>query len=142
MWRMSFSLGKGLVFQPTAYGRMLFGEDVPYIIYNAMGGQWFGHYLEQQMPFAGMGHVEYMEKKILAAQLQLQQQLSTSHYVTVRVALAQHNNDLADLFDHGPMFGCNFSYAYNTMFGPLGATLGYSGHTDRLNFFINMGFQF
>lgn len=40
------------------------------------------------------------------------------------------------------MMGYQLSYAYKTMFGPLGGSVGYSNHTDKLYFYINLGYRF
>ena len=52
-WRMSFPIGSRFSFQPMFYGRLLFRNVVPPVFGNTIGGDWFGHYVEQQMPFAG-----------------------------------------------------------------------------------------
>jgi NTE family protein len=40
------------------------------------------------------------------------------------------------------MIGIQGAYYYNTIFGPLGASLGYSNHTKKGYFFINLGYEF
>lgn len=142
MWNMSFRLGKMFTLQPMLYGRMLFGSEIPRIRWNVIGGQWFGHYLEQQMPFAGIGHIETTDNHLVACQLRLQAQLSTNNFVLFKAAGAQHSNRLSDILDHGPMLGYQLAYYYRTIFGPAGATLGWSDETHRPNFFINLGFEF
>lgn len=57
--RHSFTIGERLTLQPMLYGRLLFGSIVPPVFGNTIGGDMFGHYVEQQMPFAGIGNVEY-----------------------------------------------------------------------------------
>ena len=55
----------------------------------AIGGEWFGHYVEQQMPFAGIGNIEYVAHQFVAAQLQAQQRIGTNNYVLLRLAAGQ-----------------------------------------------------
>jgi NTE family protein len=141
-WRMSFGLAKGLTLQPLFYGRMLFGSDIPLIRQNVIGGQWFGHYIEQQMPFVGVHHFEFTDPHFLACQLKLQEQLATNNFILLKIAGAQHADKLRNLFKHSLMRGYQLAYYYRTVFGPVGATLGYSNLTDELNFFINLGFEF
>ena len=142
MWRMSFAANKYLSFQPMLYGRMLFGKNPPLIISNMIGGEWFGHYFEQQIPFAGIGHVEMAWDKLLAAQLQGQVNLTQNNIVLLRVAAGQNADALKNLLDYRTMLGFSAGYYYNTMFGPLGATLSYCNITKKANFFINLGFVF
>ena len=141
-WRMSFPFGSGFTLQPMLYGRLLFGTVVPAIFGNTVGGEWFGHYFEQQMPFAGIGNIEYINNQLLAAQLQVQQRMGKNHYVLLRLAAGQQAGKVSELFDYSTMIGVQGAYYYNTMFGPLGATLGYSNHTKKGYFFINLGYEF
>ena len=141
-WRMSFALSDYFTIQPMAYGRMLFGSVVPIVFTNMMGGQWFGHYMEQQMPFAGMGHIEYTEKQFVAAQLQAQQRIGVNNFVLLRLAGAQRSNQLKSLFDRGTMLGCQLAYYYNSMLGPLGVSIGYTNYTKEINLNLNLGFEF
>ena len=141
-WRMSFSVGSRFTLQPMIYGRLLFGSVVPAVFGNTVGGEWFGHYIEQQMPFAGIGNMEYVRNNFVAAQLQAQQRFGSSNYVLLRVAAGQHAPKAKELFDHRTMTGAQVAYYHNTLFGPVGATLGYSNHTEKAYFFINLGYEF
>ena len=141
-WRMSFTIGKRFTIQPMVYGRMLFGSFVPAVFGNTIGGEWFRHYIEQQMPFAGVGNLEYVHNQFVAAQLQAQERIGKSSYVLLRLAAGQQSEKLKELFDYRTMLGGQIAYYYNTIFGPVGATLGYSNHTKKAYFFINLGYEF
>ena len=142
IWRMSFSFGKYFTLQPMLYGRLLFGTVVPYIFSNTIGGDWFGHYVEQQMPFAGIGNMEYMDHQFVAAQLQAQQRIGTHNYILLRMAAAQQAGKIKDILSHRTLLGIQAAYYYNTMFGPLGATFGYSNRTKKPYFYLNLGYEF
>ena len=141
-WRWSFTIGSRFTLQPMLYGRLLFGSVVPAVFGNTVGGEWFGHYVEQQMPFAGIGNMEYVSKQFLSFQLQAQERIGKNNYVLVRVAAGQQAARVKELLDHRTMTGGQIAYYYNTMFGPVGATLGYSNHTKKGYFFINLGHEF
>lgn len=142
MWRKSFALNSRFTLQPMAYGRLLFGREIPYIRQNVIGGQWFGHYFEQQMPFAGVGNVELTDSQFIGLQLKAQQRLGTNNYILFDIAAAQHADKLRNILDKGPMLGYQLGYYYKTIFGPLGANIGYSNKTNCLHFYINLGFDF
>ena len=142
MWRMSFLLGHKFSIQPMAYGRLLFGPSQPIPLKNMIGGDWFGHYSYQQMPFAGVGYMEFTNSYFIAAQLQAQQQLGTSHYILLKLAAGQHADKFSKLIDEKTMFGVQATYCFNSLLGPLGASLGYSNLTKKVNFFVNLGFEF
>ena len=142
MWRKSFTMGERFTLQPMLYGRMLFGSERPGILGNMIGGQWFGHKLAWQMPFAGVNYLEHVDPYLVAMQLQAQQRLGKNNYVLLRMAAAQQADDLENLLDRSTLLGSSLSYYYNTMFGPLGASVGYSNKTKEPYFYINLGFVF
>ena len=141
-WRVSFSLGSRFTLQPMLYGRLLIGDIVPPVFGNTIGGDWFGHYVQQQMPFAGIGNMEYVDHQFVAAQLQAQQRIGSNNYILFRVAAAQQAANVDELLDNRTLLGFQGAYFYNTMFGPVGATLGYSDRTKSPYFFVNLGFEF
>jgi len=141
-WRKSFTFGERFTLQPMLYGRLLFGSEIPHILGNIIGGDTFGHYVEQQMPFSGQGHVEYAERHVLALRLQAQQRIGGSHYVLFRATLAQHAHDIGDILKTKTLMGYQLAYFYKTMFGPLGATVGYTNRTKSPAFYINLGYDF
>ena len=141
-WRMSFALNRRLSLQPMLYGRLLFGSTVPIVYSNAVGGEWFGHYIEQQMPFAGVGRVEFAGRHFVGAQLQAQERITANNYLLLRLSAAQEADRLRHLADHRTQLGIQAAYYYNTMFGPVGASLGYSNKSKSPCFYINLGHEF
>lgn len=141
-WRMSFTFGKRFTLQPMVYGRLTFGDDVPPVFGNIIGGNWFGHYIEQQVPFAGVGNMEAVKKQFIAVQLQAQQRIATNHYILFKLAAGQQADKLGDIFDESTLLGGQIAYYYNTIFGPIGASLGYSNRTKKPYFFLNLGYEF
>lgn len=142
MWRMSFPLNSRFVLRPMIYGRMLAGSDIPLIMRNAVGGLFDGQFLEQQQPFAGIGHIEFIDNTLIACQLMAQQRMGGNNYIMARLSYGRHTDKVGRLPDGRPMTGGEVAYYYNSMFGPLGVSLGYSGHTRSAYFYVNLGFQF
>ena len=141
-WRMSFTFGSRFTLQPMLFGRLLFGTTVPPAFGNTIGGDWFGHYVEQQMPFAGIGNVEYVAHQFVAAQFQAQLRIGSNNYVILRVSGAQQSDHLKGLLDRRTLLGGQISYCYNTLFGPAGVSIGYSNRTKKPYFFLNLGYEF
>ena len=141
-WRWSFTIGERFTLQPMLYGRLLFGDVVPPVFGNTIGTDWFGHYVEQQMPFAGIGNMEYVDHQFVAVQLQAQEHIGGNSYMLLRLASGQQADKLKNLFDQTTLFGVQAAYFYNTMFGPVGAALGYSNRTKEPYFYLNLGYEF
>ncbi|MBQ7716444.1 MAG: hypothetical protein IJT55_02915 [Prevotella sp.] len=62
--------------------------------------------------------------------------------IVLEEQIAVVNDVSLDLLDRGTIIGVQGSYYYNTMFGPLGGSLGYSNRTRELYFYLNLGYEF
>lgn len=142
MWRTSLTMGNRFTLQPMIYGRMLFGSRRPLPFSNALGGEFFGHYIDQQMPFAGITNLQRSKSHVVAAQLQAQQRIGTIHYIILRTAAGQEASDFKELPETKTILGSSASYYCDTLLGPIGGTIGYSNYTKKLGIFVNLGFTF
>ena len=140
--RATFPLTGKLALQAMVNGRLLYFDDVPFVLSNIMGGEWYGHVFQQQIPFAGVGNMELAWDKIYTAQLQAQYKLTSSNNLLARVAIGQDGQSVKEMFQSKAMLGASLSYYYNTMFGPLGGSIGYSNLTEKFYFYVNLGFVF
>ena len=68
--------------------------------------------------------------------------IDTFNYVLLRLSGAQQSEKLKELFDHKTLFGVQGAYYYNTIIGPVGASLGYSNRTKKPYFYLNLGYEF
>ena len=142
-WRINLTPLPDLTVQPMIYGRfVLANRDIPTPYINAIGGEWFAHHIDQQMPFAGIGNVEYVERLLIAAQLQLQLHIMKNHYILMRAATAIHSDQFSGLLALPSIVGAQLGYSYHTLFGPIDLRLGYSNYTREAYFFINLGHRF
>lgn len=142
MLRSTFPMSEKLSVQPMVYGRFLQGTDIPVVINNLIGGEWFDHYVEGHLPFAGVGNLEMACQNLAAAQLQAQYNLTTNNTILLRMVAGQDAEKLKNLFTHSTKLGASLSYYYTTMLGPLGGSIGYSNLTKKFYFYINLGFVF
>ncbi|MBR1504248.1 MAG: patatin-like phospholipase family protein [Prevotella sp.] len=143
LWRKSFPVSSKLSVQPMLCGRfVLGGEKATFLLGNMMGGEWYGHYLDEQMPFAGVNNVEMAYDKLAILQLQAQYNLTSNNLVLLRIAAGQDADKTKDILKHQTMIGTQLSYYYNSIFGPLGGSVGYSNLTKCFYYYINLGFVF
>ena len=141
-WRTNITPLPRITLQPMLYTRLLIGGDVPLGYRNAVGSEWFGQQVEQQLPFAGLGNLEYLSRYFAAAQLQLQFNILKNHYVIMRAAAAFHSEELLELALQPVITGMQIGYSYNTLFGPIDLRLGYSNRTKAIHIFLNIGHRF
>ena len=142
MFRSNFPLSGKVSLQPMIYGRFLQGSDIPLVINNLIGGEWFDHYVEGQTPFAGVGNLEMGWQNLAVAQMQVQYNPTTNNNILMRVSVGQDAEKIKNLLDHRTMIGGSLSYYYTTMLGPLGGSIGYSNLTKKFYYYINLGFVF
>ena len=141
-FRVNFPLSRRLTLQPMLYGRILIGDNIPMAFINAVGGEWFAHTVEQQLPFSGIGHIEKMDNQIIAAQLQAHYRILNNHYVLLRLAALSELQppDFNTLLPNH--YSIQAGYSYLTLFGPIDARIGYSNRTNHPYFLINLGHIF
>lgn len=141
-WRINFPLGNRLTVQPMLYTRLLLGRQIPLAFVNFLGGDWFFHTVEQQMPFAGLGHVEVADRYLAAGQMQLQYQLFKKQYLQLRFAASYQTDELLQYNEKGILFGLQAGYSINTIIGPIDGRIGYTNLTRSPYFLINIGHVF
>lgn len=142
MWRVATRLNSHLTLQPTVYGRIVWGKEVPWCLSNFVGGDFYGHYVDQQLPFSGVGNVEYADNTVIVAGLNLQQRVMDNNYIFLRSSAGLGSNKLKDIFKDSAHLGFKLGWAYDSFFGPISASLGYSNITKEMDFYINLGYQF
>ena len=124
------------------YGRILLGNEMPWCLSNFIGGDYAGHYVEQQLPFAGIGNIEVADNAFVATGIKLQQRIMDNNYLIARAAFALNSGKIRNLIDSPLLHGYQLSWAYNSMFGPVNANIGYSSKTRRVFFYLNLGYEF
>lgn len=131
-----------LIVMPSIYGRVLIGNHISDVYANVLGGDIIGRYMPQQLPFVGISNIELVEKSILASNCKLRYKIFGEHYISLSGNIALTDNKLQDVLGGELIYGIGIGYGFNSKLGPLEATIGYSGYTDKINCFANLGFYF
>lgn len=131
-----------LIVMPSIYGRVLIGNHISDVYANVLGGDIIGRYMPQQLPFVGISNIELAEKSILASNCKLRYKIFGEHYISLSGNIALTDNKLQDVLGGELIYGIGIGYGFNSKLGPLEATVGYSGYTDKINCFANLGFYF
>lgn len=141
-WEAAFSLSDRFVLQPAAHARLIDGNTIPYSQQNTLGGSYPGRFLTQQLPFYGICNTEMADNLLAIASIKFRYRLARIHYVGLGSSVAMNSHDPAHLWEGDCLYGANLSYSLQTPFGPLGASMEYSNYTDKLCFYVNIGFYF
>ena len=127
---------------PSINGRILIGRNIPYTKMNIMGGDIMEQHLPYQLPFVGIDRVELMKNSLFIGGLKLRQRMGSIHYLTLAGNYALTSNKIKDILNENKMFGCAITYGVNSIFGPLEATLNYTDRSNKVGFYINLGYKF
>ena len=141
-WRINLSPTQRLTLQPMLYTRLVLSDTVPWAFSNAVGGEWFGHVVEQQLPLSGLGHMEPAAPCVVAAQLQAQYRILDNHYILLRAATLVEADRLNHILALPSAYSLQMGYSYNTLFGPIDLRLGYNTLSRRPYFLLNIGHIF
>lgn len=135
-------LSSHLSLLPSLSGRVLIGREAAYPFLNAVGGEMAERYLDQQLPFAGINHVEILDNALAIARLHLRQRIGERHYISLIANYGIHHNDFFSLFKGEHLWGGSIGYAYNSIAGPLNTSFGLSNRHANLQFYLNLGYTF
>lgn len=141
-WEMAISTGSRFTVLPSVYGRFVWKTNVPYALHNGIGGLVGGRYKEQQMPFVGVGYMELVNPMTAVASLKLRQRMGSNHYATLTSNFAFSSIKIKNLLREDKIFGCGLTYGYDSLIGPIEASVYWSDRTDKVGFFVNFGYNF
>jgi len=131
-----------LTFIPSIYGRVLIGGNVAYAYLNTVGGEIPHRYVPQQLPFAGINHMEFFDNAVGIVKLHLRQRIFSRNYISLIGNYGVHHDDALTILNGEHLWGASLGYAYNSIAGPLNINLGISNRTKDLRFYLNLGYYF
>lgn len=133
-------LGK-LTFTPQVYVAGFFGEkmDVPTVSKIFIGGPIFVNGVSNHIPFIGLRPFEDTSNGAIVFRADFQYEMWKRNYLIYRIN-ALKTDDFATLKGYG--IGMGLTYAYESVIGPMEATLSWSRVSNQIGGFINIGYCF
>lgn len=142
-FRWALSATDRLTFIPSLYGRTLIGNEVAYSYYNYIGGEVAGRYMEQQIPFVGINHMETANRSVLTVNLEARMRLFARHYISLKGAYGIQNENFFKMFTESRnLFGIGLKYAYNSPIGPISILFDVSNIDKSLGVYFSLGKTF
>lgn len=139
---MALTLGFGTVLQPSAYVRVLLGDDVPFMYGNSIGGYLPKRYMRQQEPFVGLLGCEFMRKGLALLRLEVRQQLMSDLYLSVTTNYAYSVDRWDEASDAYSILGVGMGLTYNTTVGPLMLSGQWNDRYHRFGAYFSFGYEF
>lgn len=140
-WETIAALSSRWALVPRICGRALWGSSIPLPFTNMYGGELAGKYVDQQLPFTGVSNVEPSRRALIIAGMKLRYNFTGRHFASALLNAAVDGNTLSEVHRGRYFFGGGVQYGFNSKFGPIEATLSYSDNSEKLNFFVNVGFN-
>ena len=135
-----------VAFIPSLNTRVLFGDEIPIQFANTMGGSMAGRYLDQQMPFIGIGNAASMSRILGLVRADLRFRLYRNNYLTAIYNYAASMDDFGDVMNWGTKVydyhGIGLQYTYNSIIGPISANIHWSDYTSKAGVYVSIGFDF
>ena len=135
-------VGKVFAFIPSINARCQFGAKPPVVFTNAVGGQISGRYFDQQLSFAGIPKLMFLERNLGMAKADLRFNVAKNHYLTGTANYLYTFDSFQDLKSGRGMYGFAIEYSYNTIFGPITANVNWSDVIHRVGLYLSFGYNF
>ena len=136
------SITRRVKFIPSIYGRVLVGHDVPYPYLNCMGGDVAGRYVDQQLPFLGIQHLEIFDNSVVVAKVKVRYNIGRNHYISLVGNYAKQEANFFDIFGGDDIWGGGVGYSYDSIVGPIDFMFSLSDWSKKLGFYFNLGYYF
>ena len=127
---------------PQGSMRFLFGDDIPIQYANVIGGDMWGRYVDQQIPFVGLGNSAFRRNCLAIARLDARVRVGNNHYFTLMGNVGYDFVGFNKFAEGEFVSGAGLSYAYNSIFGPLKLQLHWSSITQRVGAYLSLGYVF
>ncbi|NDV84320.1 patatin-like phospholipase family protein [Bacteroides sp. 51] len=141
-WEGVYSITNRFSMIPSFYGRVLFGQDSPYPFMNVLGGEAPGRYMSQQIPFTGISYMEVFDNSVVVARLELRQRMGKRNYLSLTTNYGLTDNNFGDILKGKQLFGIGLGYGYDSLIGPIEASLSISNRTNKVGLYGSVGFVF
>lgn len=144
-WSGYFSPNSLFTIMPSVYGRVVGKNTQSLAISNFVGGNVPGRYMEQQIPFTGINHIEMTPDALLVGSLGVRARTYKNQYIVVRGSYGRTADKIENLFggtNTHALAGGSIGYCYNSIIGPIEAELNYSNQSKKLGYYIGIGFTF
>jgi NTE family protein len=138
----ALSLTDRLTLIPRVAGRGVWGDAIPPILLNYMGGDLDGRYVEQQIAFLGIPNIQVFDDILTVGSLAARYQIKKKNYIYAIGSIAKSAPSIGRYFDGANVWAAGGKYSYDSAIGPISVELAYCNWTHKMAFYANLGFYF
>lgn len=143
-YRVAWSITDRFTILPAVYTRVLIGKNIAYPYYNMIGGDVLGHYMPQQLPFAGINNAEFCQRSVVITAATFRYRMGQNNYLSLTANCGVTHNRFQQLLndDNEVLVGGSIGYGYDSIVGPLEFSFNFSNRTEKLGYYLNIGYFF
>ena len=122
--------------------RLLWGENIPQVYANALGGYLPHRYLRQQLPFVGIKGCELVNPYLILPSVGVRQRLLADVYATIMASYAYSANALHADASGQSIWGVGLQLSYDTSIGPITLCTHWNDLYHQVGLYFSLGFEF
>ncbi len=130
---------------PQVYARCIFGSPTFANLWNIAGGEVASRHFDQQFPFIGIRHADYVNDLAAVLRCDLRYRLFEKHYLTATYNFLYGKNLFGknhSITEDNIYSGVGLQYAYNSFIGPISLTAQWSDCTKQFSVYFSIGYLF
>lgn len=140
--KIFFPAGPRVTIIPSVDLRMLFGDEIPFMYSNFIGGSISGRYAPQQFSFIGINNYAAMGNILTQARLDLRVKVKDAHYLTVMGNYARDCDRFSEYTKGAGFWGVGLEYGYDSVVGPITINAHYSNLSHNPGAYVSIGVIF
>jgi len=131
-----------LTFLPSFYSQFTLAKTAPVYYKSYIGGLQRTNYFGVYLPFAGLRRMELSADNVALVRLDLRLRLWQKFYLTANPNFGMYGNSISPFIEGNFMVGGGFSFAYDSMVGPIEFNLSSSNINNKVTAFFSLGYYF
>lgn len=142
-WHMAIPITKSTILNPSIEGRFIQDNNTYFNHSNFIGGiNTYGHYVTQQLSFAGINYYQLAPNELIIGGLNVRQHLTDNNYMFAQFNYGLGSSSISNIFSQKNLFGAALGYGYKSPAGPIEFNFNWSNVTKKLGVFLNLGYMF
>ena len=124
------------------YARLLWGENIPQVYANSLGGYLPHRYLRQQLPFVGIKGCAFVNPYLILPSVGVRQRLLADVYATIIANYAYSAEALHAGASSQSIWGVGLQLSYDTTIGPIMLCTHWNDLYHQVGLYFSLGFEF
>ncbi|PVX51733.1 NTE family protein [Balneicella halophila] len=142
--KRAYSIGKKFSTIVNLYGRTILDNQLSPIYKNYWGGINDTKYLTKHIPFVGANWVQGYNDMMAVARIDFRYRLFKNNYLVLAGNYGRYSDDIDNFFSSIPenIWGGGITYSYDSIVGPIEATIMHSTEVSKPILHVSIGYNF